>query len=108
MIKFNHSQKALTMGAALMLMLTGCVSNTVASTSKPPSLSATAAGQSSPNNATQPLYDTTKIEVSDADMGYVKINEFPGENGQINPVRWQALYETALSLGATGALAWRS
>ena len=38
----------------------------------------------------------------------LKSTNFPALKAQINPVRWQALYETALSLGATGALAWRS
>lgn len=70
--------------------------------------SAVSKNNSSSNDSPSTLYQPTKIEVSDVDVGYVKVNEFPASADPINPVRWQALYETALSLGATGALAWRS
>ena len=43
-----------------------------------------------------------------AELGYVNINSLPDGNGSINPVRLQALRETATTLGARGALAWRS
>src|SRR3989304_2030419 len=43
-----------------------------------------------------------------AEMGYVNINSLPDGNGAINPIRLQALRETATTLGARGALAWRS
>lgn len=110
MIIINRSRKALTISAALMLMA-ACAqsSSAVASTSTSTSINSSMAAPEAANpDAAKPLYETTKIEVSDADIGYVKIDQFPSENSQINPVRWQALYETALSLGATGALAWRS
>ncbi len=43
-----------------------------------------------------------------AELGYVNINQLPTGNGLINPIRMQALRETATTLGARGALAWRA
>lgn len=43
-----------------------------------------------------------------AELGYVNIDHFPAASGAINPIRLQALRETATTLGARGALAWRS
>jgi defect-in-organelle-trafficking protein DotC len=43
-----------------------------------------------------------------AELGYVNIDSLPPGNGAINTVRLQALRETATTLGARGALAWRS
>ncbi len=84
--------------AALLLVLTGCAHSQNASNAAKAS-----------NQSTAPtLYQPDKIAVSDVEMGYVKVGEFPASTDSINPVRWQALYETAMSLGATGALAWRS
>ncbi len=110
MMILNRSKQLLT-SAAVLLVLTGCAhsqenggqSQTQASTKTRPSTVAPPT-----NNDAPPLYQTEKIEISDVDIGYVKVEAFPGNNSQINPIRWQALYETALSLGATGALAWRS
>jgi defect in organelle trafficking protein DotC len=89
----SRSKNALAVSATLLLLLLSCAHADALATS---------------SDDAPPLYTTSKIEVSDADIGYVKVDQFPGAQGQINPVRWQALYETALSLGATGALAWRS
>jgi defect in organelle trafficking protein DotC len=129
MISMNRSKGALTISATMMLMLTGCASNsTPASVQATPQPAATVTVKPTPAPAApvaqaqpamviksdpashdaQPLYQPTKVEVSDADIGYVKVGEFPNSSSQINPIRWQALYDTALSLGATGALAWRS
>jgi defect-in-organelle-trafficking protein DotC len=43
-----------------------------------------------------------------ADVGFVSLGNAPAGSNLINPIRLQALQETALSLGARGALAWRS
>ena len=43
-----------------------------------------------------------------AKLGYVNFKNLPNGNGEINPIRLQALRETATQLGATGALAWQS
>jgi len=43
-----------------------------------------------------------------ADVGFVNMRHLPGGNGKINPIRLQALKETATTLGARGALAWES
>lgn len=44
-----------------------------------------------------------------AQLGYVDLPQQPGVDvSQISPVRLQALRETAISLGAQGALAWRT
>ncbi len=43
-----------------------------------------------------------------ATMGYVKIQQLPRSIRPISPIRLQALRETATSLGAQGALAWKS
>src|SRR5262249_9504184 len=51
---------------------------------------------------------TDKIPEIEADVGYVSISSLPGSNAGISPIRLQALRETAIQLGATGALAWRS
>jgi defect-in-organelle-trafficking protein DotC len=53
-------------------------------------------------------YSTTPSSTALADLGYVNMNSLPNGNGAINPVRLQALRETATTLGARGALAWRS
>ncbi len=89
----SRSKKALAVSTTLLLLLIGCAHADAPATN---------------SDDAPPLYTTSKTEISDADIGYVKVDQFPGGQGQINPVRWQALYETALSLGATGALAWRS
>lgn len=101
MISFKRHISALSSigTAALLLALTGCAHS---QNNYNPAKATT--DQSTASN----LYQTTKIEISDVDMGYVKVSEFPASADSINPIRWQALYETALSLGATGALAWRS
>lgn len=43
-----------------------------------------------------------------ADVGFVSLSNLPSGSNQINPIRLQALHETAFTLGARGALAWRS
>ena len=43
-----------------------------------------------------------------ADVGYVNVKHLPGGNGKINPIRLEAIKETATELGARGALAWQS
>lgn len=43
-----------------------------------------------------------------ADAGYVDVKSFPNTDPNINSIRLTALRETATSLGARGALAWRS
>lgn len=119
MMIITRSKSVLTIGATALLMLTGCAHSsdnpgTTAAATQPQtqtqaqSQPQTAAPKAASSDDAKPLYETAKIEVSNADIGYVKIDQFPSGNGQINPIRWQALYETALSLGATGALAWRS
>jgi defect in organelle trafficking protein DotC len=121
MIKVKYSKSVQVIGASLLMALTGCANSgdnpptpvvvqPATPVPVPVEKPAAPAPASKPvvTNDTKPLYESAKIEVSDADMGYVKVDMFPNANGQINPVRWQALYETALSLGATGALAWRS
>lgn len=47
-------------------------------------------------------------EVVNADVGYVNKKNLPTDSSQINPIRLQALRETATTLGARGALAWRA
>src|SRR4051812_48258368 len=41
-------------------------------------------------------------------LGFVTVNNLPVGTGFINPIRAQAIRETAFTLGAQGALAWRS
>lgn len=108
MMILNRSRHLLTSAAVLVAL--GCAHSTQIHAQPLTSTQAPANTQSAQtaNGDAPPLYQTEKIEISDADMGYVKVDQFPGSNSQINPIRWQALYETALSLGATGALAWRS
>lgn len=43
-----------------------------------------------------------------ADVGYVSIQTLPHSTSKINAIRLKALQGTALTLGANGALAWRS
>lgn len=43
-----------------------------------------------------------------ADVGFINPSSLPTTANQINPIRLQALQETALALGAKGALAWRA
>ena len=43
-----------------------------------------------------------------AELGFVQLNQLPTGNGKVNKIRLQALRETATTLGAQGALAWRS
>lgn len=43
-----------------------------------------------------------------ADLGYVSMGNGPEGATLINPIRLEALHETATTLGAQGALAWRS
>ncbi len=43
-----------------------------------------------------------------AQLGYVRMDQLPSGNGKVNSIRMQALRETATTLGARGALAWRS
>lgn len=47
-------------------------------------------------------------EVLNADVGYVNTKSLPTDSNQISPIRLQAIRETATTLGARGALAWRS
>lgn len=49
-----------------------------------------------------------KTETVFADAGYVDVSSFPKSNDEINNIRLAALREGATSLGARGALAWRS
>lgn len=105
MMRANRFKNVLAISTTLLLALTGCANSS--ENSRVETVQAAAKPQPAANDS-KPLYETAKIEVSDADVGYVKVDAFPTGNGQINPIRWQALYETALSLGATGALAWRS
>jgi len=101
------SRQAFIIAAALLMLGGSCAyadNDPVTAASAPiPSTNPTA-----DENEAKPLYEISRVEISDADIGYVKVDEFPSGNNQINPVRWQSLYETAVSLGATGALAWRS
>ncbi len=50
----------------------------------------------------------TQIPTLTAEVGYVNLKNLPDTNDQINPIRLQAIKETATQLGARGALAWRS
>lgn len=43
-----------------------------------------------------------------ADVGFVKVSSYPRGSNHINPIRLQAIKEAAMTLGARGALAWRS
>lgn len=43
-----------------------------------------------------------------AQLGYVQLNQLPTANGKVNNIRLAALRETATTLGAQGALAWRA
>lgn len=43
-----------------------------------------------------------------AQLGYVQLNQLPTGNGKVNNIRLAALRETATTLGAQGALAWRA
>lgn len=43
-----------------------------------------------------------------ADVGYVSLKNYTSVSSQVNPIRLSALQETATTLGARGALAWRS
>lgn len=43
-----------------------------------------------------------------AELGYVNVDLFPAGNKNINNIRLQALRETAVTIGAQGALAWQS
>lgn len=49
--------------------------------------------------------DVSKIQ---ADVGYVKISDLPSNDDKISDIRKKALQEGASTLGANGALAWRS
>src|SRR3990167_2223820 len=52
---------------------------------------------------------TTYVHTTaDADIGYVNVASLPEGSNNINPIRLQALEETASTLGARGALAFRS
>lgn len=42
-----------------------------------------------------------------AQLGYVQFNQLPTANAKVNKIRLAALRETATTLGAQGALAWR-
>src|SRR3989339_370514 len=42
------------------------------------------------------------------ELGYVDVSQLPVATAAVNPIRGQALQETAVSLGAQGALAWRA
>ncbi|MBS0351731.1 MAG: hypothetical protein JSR33_11215, partial [Proteobacteria bacterium] len=102
MIRIKKPKSAIMISAAALLMLTGCAhSNGPQAVSAPAVVKSATPSDTKQNNTnqddTKPLYETTQVEISDADIGYVKIDEFPTSNSQINPIRWQALYETALS-----------
>ncbi|OGT52833.1 MAG: type IV secretion system protein DotC [Gammaproteobacteria bacterium RIFCSPHIGHO2_12_FULL_41_15] len=62
------------------------------------SVSVTSALASSDSDTTQPI----------AELGFVNLNQLPTAGSQVNPIRQEALRETATTLGARGALAWRS
>ena len=51
---------------------------------------------------------TSTASPSLAQLGYAKIDEFPAASSGVNKIRYQALKETATTLGAQGALAWRA
>ena len=54
-------------------------------------------------------YSTSRpAEVINANLGYVKPSDLPKSHDSINKIRLAALKEAATSLGAKGALAWRS
>ena len=103
-----------TSSTALLITLCGCAY----SSELPPAASTNSAAAVKPQTTqtnndgdVRPLFGggSAKVEeISDVQMGYVKVNALPKGEEQVNPVRLQALHETALSLGATGALAWRS
>lgn len=115
MMIMNRSKSAITISATVLAMLAGYSQSSLAASGQtpvqvqlqtPPQAKALVINN---DDDAQPLYQTAKVQFSDADIGYVQVSKFPNSgDSQINPVRWQALYETALSLGATGALAWRS
>lgn len=44
----------------------------------------------------------------DADLGYVSLPQLPPGGDQINPIRYAALRQAAMSLGAQGGLAWQA
>lgn len=43
-----------------------------------------------------------------ADVGFINTKDLPVSTAGINPIRLKAIQETALTLGARGALAWRA
>lgn len=48
------------------------------------------------------------IPTLEANVGYVQVSKLPAIAATINPIRLQAIRETATELGARGGLAWRS
>ena len=69
-------------GCATLLILTGCAHHS-----------------DSGDNSKQPII---------ADAGYVTLDNLPADATSINPIRLDAIRQTATELGARGALAWRS
>lgn len=57
---------------------------------------------------TRPTSSAASESTSLAELGYVNADQLPMGKGKINPIRTQALSETATTLGAQGALAWQS
>ena len=82
MIKKRHPKKTFTVVAALLTATLGYTMPTFASDS----------------DQQPPI----------AELGFVNIDKFPLLDGKVNNIRAQALRETATTLGAQGALAWRS
>jgi defect-in-organelle-trafficking protein DotC len=50
---------------------------------------------------------TTSYVSTSANVGYVNLSQLPNGDGEISKIRLQAIKETAGTLGARGALAWR-
>jgi defect-in-organelle-trafficking protein DotC len=51
---------------------------------------------------------TTFENSADSELGYVNTSNLKDTSTSVNPIKTQALKETATSLGAQGALAWRA
>lgn len=58
--------------------------------------------------ATFALTGYAKSQPLSADVGFVSFGNLPTGSSQINPIRLKAIQETATTLGARGALAWRA
>lgn len=58
--------------------------------------------------ASIPLASFAKNESLTADVGFATLSNLPPGSNAINPIRLQAIEEASTTLGARGALAWRS